>query len=371
MKLFGHSKRAGRVEKKSRPKLKRWQIAAIAGGGVLVLGVAAFFVVRGFIQPPPPMGVDEVIGGDDMAHRPGEYNPDDAGINMDKYAPDGVTQDDRNEQKLTFLVVGIDDGNNTDTIMVMSYDSATREVNVIGIPRDTRVNVKRANKKINAAYASGRLNGGGTEGGISQLQREIKTIIGFVPDYYALINMTAAVELIDLVGGVVVDVPFKMEYDDTTPGQTLHINIKKGDGQLLSGEDAYKFARYRRGNDQRYTISDYKRIEHQQMVIKAFAKEAMKPANWYKIPQMIGVVSDNVHTNLSLGQLAWVGEELKKANDTDSMHFHTMPDKGSSGSPNWFEFLDRDGVIKLVNETVNPYGVEITAADVDIVDNIP
>ncbi|MCL2084216.1 MAG: LCP family protein [Oscillospiraceae bacterium] len=366
MKIFGNSKRAR--HKKKEKRLKRWQRAAIAGAVLLILGTATYTVARGFIRPPaPPSGEDIFSGG--AAHLPGEYDPEDAKLNNDKYAPEGVTDDDRNDKKLTFLVIGVDDGSNTDTIMVVSYDSVTHAAHVIGIPRDSLVNVKRGNKKINAAYPSGSLRGGGVEGGVSQLQREVKTIIGFVPDFYLVVSMNAVVELVDLVGGVVVDVPFRMRYDD--PDQDLHVDIKKGDNQKLNGDNALKFARYRMGNDKRYTISDYDRIKNQQTVINAFVREAIKPANLLKIPQMISAALSNVHTNLSPGELVWIGAELEKANDTDNISFHTMPTKGSSGMPYWYEFLDAAAVLELVNRTINPYDVEITADDVDIIDSVP
>src|SRR5690606_21125987 len=118
--------------------------------------------------------------------------------------------------------------------------------NIISVPRDSLVNVKRKVKKINAAYPAGNLNGGGKEGGINQLKRELKTIIGFVPDFYIGIDLDGFERIVDAVGGIDINVPIDMKYDD--PTQDLHTNIKKGQ-QVLNGEDALKFARYRKGNN--------------------------------------------------------------------------------------------------------------------------
>ena len=141
-------------------------------------------------------------------------------------APLGFTDKDRKESFYTFLIIGLDEGINTDVIMVASYDAGVKNGNVISIPRDSLVNVSRRNRKINAAFPAGTVYGGGLEGGVAQLSREVKTIIGFVPDYYVCINLNAFIKIVDAVGGVEVDVPFHMRYRD--PDQDLYIDIKQG-----------------------------------------------------------------------------------------------------------------------------------------------
>jgi anionic cell wall polymer biosynthesis LytR-Cps2A-Psr (LCP) family protein len=82
-------------------------------------------------------------------------------------SPEGFTDDDRKELFYTFLLIGLDGGVNTDTIMVASYDAVKMEGNVISIPRDSLENVQRRVRKINAAYPAGTLFGGGRDGGIA------------------------------------------------------------------------------------------------------------------------------------------------------------------------------------------------------------
>ena len=178
--------------------------------------------------------------------------------------PEGFSAEDRKEKFYTFLIVGTDMGYNTDTIMVGSYDGVSHSGHIIGIPRDSKMNVKRDVKKINAAFGAGTINGAGKEGGVKQLKREVKTIIGFEPDFHIVIDLKAFVKIIDVLGGVEVDVPINMRYDD--PAQNLHIDIKKG-FQRLDGKNALLFSRYRNGNKGYVTISDYQRIENQHLEI--------------------------------------------------------------------------------------------------------
>ncbi len=288
---------------------------------------------------------------------------DDASIGDGNPAPEGFAEDDRKKDFYTVLIVGTDKGYNTDTIMIASYDGANKRANLISVPRDSKVNVKRDVKKINAAYGAGTLYGGGKEGGIAQLQREIKTIVGFVPDFYVRVDLGAFVQIVDTVDGVDVNVPYNMRYDD--PDQNLHIDIPKGE-QTLDGRQALLFARYRNGNAGYRTITDYERMENQQAVIKAVMAKVLRPINLLRIPEFIGIFTRNVDTDMKLSNLAWFGQQINSLRGTDALQMHTLPTSGTSGMPMYYEYLDAEGIVALVNDTVNPYRKDIDIGDLDV-----
>lgn len=352
MKLYGNKQKKSSVNK-----------VLVIFALLLILIAGGTLAVYTFIIPPKVPSI-----GDDAASYPPEYHPEDAQYGNLEIAPEGVTNDDRKKNFYTFLVVGLDHGTNTDTIMVASYDAENKQANVIGIPRDSLVNVKRKVKKINGAYGSGALNGGGKEGGINQLKREIKTVIGFVPDFYMVIDLKAFVAIVDAVDGVEVEVKKTMKYYD--PTENLSIDFEKGT-QVLNGADALKFARYRKGTSSKNTISDYERIENQQAVIRGLMAELIKPANWLKIPEFIKIFTDNVYTDLTLTDLTWFAGRIKDITDADALSTYTMPTTGTSGLPMYYEYLDRDKIIELVNSTINPYTVEIKSSDIDILSSSP
>jgi len=293
-----------------------------------------------------------------------EGDPEDAFIGIGLEAPEGFTSDDRKELFYTFLIIGLDEGINSDTIIVGSYDGVNNEANLISIPRDTLVNVRRPLKKINAAFPVGAAADGGIEGGIAQLQREVMTIIGFIPDFYVLVNFDAFIELVDAIGGIEVEVPFHMVYDD--PCQDLHINIPMG-LQHLDGEETLQFVRYRRGNFGFYTICDYMRIINQQIVIDAVLEALIQPENLLRIHDFITIFNENIHTNLEARDVLWFAGELNKIRGTAALSSYTMPTTGTSGEPFYYEFLDKFGVLRLVNDTINPFIMDIQAWDVDII----
>jgi anionic cell wall polymer biosynthesis LytR-Cps2A-Psr (LCP) family protein len=53
--------------------------------------------------------------------------------------------------------------------MVAAYDGVEKKAYVIGIPRDSKINVSFRPPKINAAYMVGTYNGGGIDGGRTRL----------------------------------------------------------------------------------------------------------------------------------------------------------------------------------------------------------
>jgi LCP family protein required for cell wall assembly len=242
--------------------------------------------------------------------------------------------------------------------MVAAYDGVARRGYIVGIPRDTLVDVQRNNRKIVAAYPSGRGGGRGHEGGVERLKQEVQTLIGFRPDFYVSVDFDAFVRLVDAVNGVEVNVPFHMRYDD--PYQNLSINIPAGI-QTLNGRQALHFVRFRLANDRSMTISDYQRIENQQQVMHALFRELLSPRTILLVPELIRTYRDHVSTDLSLGEQAWFAEQLSGVSGPAALTTYTLPTTGTSGSPNWFELADRDAILELVNRTINPFVQDITA----------
>jgi len=375
--------------KTKKPARKAYKLARLFIKTIMII-ICSFFAVtasgaliyRALIKPPviPVMAAEydpkATPGQADVTPQPSSEGPGAASSQPAVTAapgktdantanrPLGETPPNRKDQFYTFLIFGLDESYNTDTIMVGSYDAVNQEANIISIPRDTKSDVNRYMKKINAAYGAGTLNGGGPEGGVAQLKRELKNMLGFEPDFYACVNLKAFSELVDAAGGVDVDVPFTMKYDD--PAQNLHINISKGE-QHLSGAEALEFARYRKGNNSKNTISDYQRIENQQAVINAVLDSLLKPASIVKISQFIDLFQKYVKSDMTPANMLWFADQLHSIKGTDALAMYTIPTREDGGAPPmYYELLDKPAVVDLINKTVNPYKADITAGELDI-----
>ena len=149
---------------------------------------------------------------------------------------------DRQDGVYTVLLVGNDDGNgNTDTIIVGKIDTVQHKMDFVSIPRDTLVNISWNIRKINAVYW-GTVNSGGV--GIDGLRQQVKNLLGFDVDCYAVIDLNVFIDTVDALGGIYFDVPCDMDYEDSS--QNLYIHVKAG-YQLLDGETAMGVVRFRSG----------------------------------------------------------------------------------------------------------------------------
>ncbi len=195
--------------------------------------------------------------------------------------------------KLHVLLVGEDEGliapgqkvrGRSDTIMVASFDPKTGEISLLSIPRDTRVSIpgRQQREKINHAFAYG---------GVELTLHTVRQFLGIPLRYYVQIDTSGFRKLVDVIGGVPIDVEKDMKYTDKAGG--LYINLKQG-YQVLNGEQAEGYVRYR------YSDSDHARTQRQQKFIKAAIKQVLKPSNLLKIDQLFKIATETVKTNIPL-----------------------------------------------------------------------
>lgn len=266
---------------------------------------------------------------------------------------------DREPGTYTFLLVGKDhSSNSTDTIIVGRMDTKLHKIDCVSIPRDTLINISWAGtpKKINAVYP-GFINSG--KDGVEGLKTQIKNLLGFDVDCYAVVSIKAVEEAVDAIGGVWFDVPEDMNYWD--PTQNLSINISKG-YQLLNGEDAVKVCRFRDS----YAGGDIERIGVQQEFLKAAAGQILSVGNIPNLGTLVDILLKNTETDLSAGNMAWFARQFLLC-DMDNISFQTMPwSTGCDINGTSFVSIDLNAWLEMVNTCLNPYVEPVTAANVNI-----
>ena len=216
---------------------------------------------------------------------------------------------DRKADFYTILVSGVDDGNgNSDTNILVAVDTAGGSIYGVSIPRDTKAVWNGKSHKINAAFGSG---------GIEKLADVIGDQLGIPVDYTVQVDLKGFVALVDAIGGVDFDVPIDMNYED--PYQDLYIHIPAG-MQHLSGEEALKVVRFREG----YASQDIARMETQQAFLKAVAQQTLQISNLTKVDQFVKIFQQYVETDLTLGNLAWLGSKAISIG-AENVAFSTLP----------------------------------------------
>lgn len=263
----------------------------------------------------------------------------------------------RGEDTFTLLVAGTDKAAGlTDTILVGKFDAKNHEAHFYSIPRDTCVNEDWTTKKVNQYYGSA---GGGKDGAKAMIAG-MKKLLGFDVDHYMIIDLDAFIEIVDTIGGVEFDVPIDMNYDD--PWQDLSIHVNKGP-QTLNGHDAMGVWRYRKT----YVNGDIGRLDVQHDLLKAVVKQTLTLGNIKNLDKILSIISRRVETDLSTGNLAYFAEQFLQMKE-ENITFATAPGN-YNGQMNKlsYVFLYPEEWLQCVNNDINPYSVQVSPADTDIV----
>ena len=242
--------------------------------------------------------------------------------------------------RMNILVMGKDRAAGlTDVMMIASLDTERHEVQLLQIPRDTYAAYTSANyKKINGAYA--KLGGEGARSFLAQN-------MGIDLDHYVVVDLDVLGEMVDMMGGVRMNVPADMDYDD--PDQNLHIHLKAGE-QVLNGEMAQMFVRFRSG----YALADVGRMDAQKLFLSSLAKGAKQNLNVAETVNLVCRCFGKIKTDMGLDDCISCAKALRRVELSD-MHMTTLPGAsartgGKSGA--WYYILNRDATATLLEQSM-------------------
>lgn len=179
------------------------------------------------------------------------------------------------EGDITFLIMGVDDGERTDTIMVCKYFDDTGKIAVLSVPRDTRALIP--------GYGLDKINHAHVYGGAELSLEAVNNLLDMDIEYHVRVDYKIVEEIVDTLGGVEVDVPNGIE--GLEPGV-----------QTLDGGQAELFLRHRKG----YYNQDLGRISAQQEFIESLLLKMAETRNIIKISSMIKSSLNHVETNIPL-----------------------------------------------------------------------
>lgn len=261
-----------------------------------------------------------------------------------------VTQSVQEEIKVqNIAVLGLDNGGvRVDTIFVGSINQETGSLKIISVPRDTKIVLddmeKAAIEKVHGTRSpeSCKLSELFDYSGKSLMQdvvlKEIEKLVDLKIDHYILIDVKAAEKMIDTLGGLEVNVPQKMSYDDLE--QNLHIDLEPGI-QYLAGYQVMGAVMFRRSTDGTfiYPEGDIGRIEMTQSVLKAIygkLKQLSTPEEFIKIAKD---VSSTVDTNLPLSDFMSYYNLLNAVKD-ENISFYILPGEARKENGRFYYIVD-------------------------------
>ena len=115
-------------------------------------------------------------------------------------------------------------------------------------------------------------------------------------DHFVRINFTGFTSMIDILGGVEVEIPFNMR----TSGAD-GVYLKKG-LQTLNGKQALAFARER----QAFADGDFQRGRDQMAIIEALLKKAMSPALLKNYDSLLNELERYIQTNFTPAEISYL-----------------------------------------------------------------
>ena len=280
-----------------------------------------------------------------------------------------ASEQEKIKDVINVAVFGTDeDGFRADVNMVVSFNTNTKELHMISVPRDTRVRltddmISYLEKegeyvpKRNGVYGQCKLTevhayaGEGNRCTFSVAMLE--SLLDIEIDYYVKFDLTAFKKVVDAVGGVDFYVPMNMYWDMTDTGGPL-INLREG-MQHLDGDKAEQLVRFRDG----YAQKDLKRIQVQQEFITALIEKVCSSQTLMsKLDDLVEVVLDCTESDITITEALKYVKYVKDL-DPAKITSDTVPGEGGS----YFD-MDEEGTKELIDWRI--HGIQPVAETDDM-----
>jgi len=262
-------------------------------------------------------------------------------------------------RRQNILLMGIDvatnaqnpfKGNRSDTMLLISVAPYGKNVNVISIPRDSKVYIAGKNKtdKINHAFSTG---------GARLAVRTVEETFGVKINNYIAISNLGVIKMIDVLGGLPIYVEKNMKYDDYSAN--LHINLKQGH-QVLTGKETEGYLRFRHDN-----FGDIGRIRRQQWFFDALISRLKDPTAIVKLPELLRIIPDYIQTDMSGYDLAKYAS-IAKHLDSSTIQVATIPGTPSTKGVISYWIIDPEKTQDLINKMVYRNKSNIDTKDISV-----
>ena len=214
-------------------------------------------------------------------------------------------------ESFTILLMGVDSTDNNidnsfyngDALILITFNPKKNTSTMLSIPRDTYLNISCMNDRRNKITHSAWFD---DDCIISTINNSFNINI----NYYIKINFKGLVNLVDNLGGIVVDVPYSFcESNSNRLWGMNTIYVEKGI-QQLDGEQALAFARNRHPWPEfcgdkwtNYYSNDIIRGENQKKVIKSIVEKVKTIKSFESFRQILDTISENILTNINTNNI--------------------------------------------------------------------
>ncbi|HEL2059169.1 TPA: LCP family protein [Streptococcus suis] len=206
-------------------------------------------------------------------------------------------------EPLTILLMGVDmdqatrggdwEGGRSDSMILVTVNSKTKETNMMSLTRDIMVEIAEANGESSGTVE--KLNHSYSYGQAPMAIATIEKMMDINIDRYIEINMDGLVELVDAVGGIEVNntLGFPISISEHEPAYTSIVQPGK---QLVNGDQALVYARMRYDDPE----GDIGRQRRQREVITAIIKKLLQLDGLTQYKKILTAISNNMRTNIEI-----------------------------------------------------------------------
>jgi LCP family protein required for cell wall assembly len=221
-------------------------------------------------------------------------------------------EDELDPPWVTILLLGSDEGprqagDRTDTMIVAALQRETGRAVLFGVPRNlVGVPVRarfRFPELLNALYQFGNrhpdLFPGGRDPGATALKQTISRLLGLRIEYYAMVNLSGFVQMVDALGGVRIRVKERLVDEVTRPawGETKpKIDVYPGRTYRFTGRTALAYVRSRKASN------DYRRMARQRCFLSALADQLDVASVLRHFGSLAEAVESSVRTDIPLNR---------------------------------------------------------------------
>lgn len=337
----------------------------------LIFAILAVGIYIGFIHKPdngansPPVfdtqGFDETIDG--LYDLPEGEDPltTDTSANTEESTTEPVDPNTlpRSEQDIyNFLFVGKDRvALNTDVIMLINFNTSTKKIAVLQIPRDTYIQLGYYNGKINGLFAYYYLtNKNDSKVALRLLADTLEQNLCIKIHNTAYIDLDGVKSIVDSLGGIEVNVPSTIRYYSYR--QKKHVALSPG-LQTLDGEAAEHFIRHRSS----YIQADIGRIDAQKVFVSGLIKKVKSDFNLTTISKLVENAFEYISTDVSLPDAVYFAKQLLGV-DMSEIKFMSMLGCGAWSYPTGgglsYYVMVRKNMREMIDTYFNIYDFPIT-----------
>lgn len=221
-----------------------------------------------------------------------------------------------NNECFNVLISGIDTKGPVSTVsrsdvnMIATVNTTNHQILLTSIPRDYYVYISKLKEKDKLTHA-GLL-------GINSSISTLEDLLDIDINYYVKVNFTSLIRMVDVLGGIEVELPYSIFSHKKEKYFEKGINYLDGEKALMLSRERYYL-----------TDGDNERIKNQQRVIQGMLDKLTSPTVITNYMDILDSVAGSFETNMSMKEITSLLKEQLKTMKSWDIQSYSLTGNGS------------------------------------------